>query len=191
MSTDWSSRQSDEPTCRLWNPNELLQDWLAESPGLGAALDLGCGGGREAVFLAAQGWKVMAVDRLEENLHRGFLLADRYLKPEQGKLIAWKKEDVLGPAWRPIGPYDLILSFFLFDRRLLSAAAQWLAPGGTLLVEAFTPLRRAGRGKPSSPDRVLDSAETDSLLKELDLEKLHLDESSNGETLRLVARRSR
>jgi SAM-dependent methyltransferase len=62
---------------RLWAPNALLRE-VAPQLDPGAALDLACGVGRETVFLAASGWRVVAVDRLEDALQRGRALAATY-----------------------------------------------------------------------------------------------------------------
>lgn len=139
--------------------------------------------------LAAEGWKVLALDRLEENLHRGLQLANRYLEREDDRLIAWEKQDVLGPAWHPSARYDLILSFFLFDARLIASTPEWLADGGTLLLEAFTPRRRESHGRPASPDRVVDPDALPSLLRGVKIETLEVVAGPAGETVRLAGRR--
>ena len=185
----WTPGHRDEPLGRLWAPNELLESWLSSARATGVALDLGCGGGREAVFLAANGWRVLAVDRLNENLHRGSQLAERYLESKASQRITWEKQDVLG-AWRPPGRYDLILSFFLFDPGLLAGTAGRLAEGGTLLLEAFTPARRRTHGKPSSPDRVFDPASANEVLNGLEVVQLEQVDGSVGQTARVIARRS-
>ena len=64
---------------RLWEPSPGLARWLDSSlprRGEGVALDLGCGTGRDAVFLALHGWRVTALDRLPDALDRAGLLAE-------------------------------------------------------------------------------------------------------------------
>jgi SAM-dependent methyltransferase len=65
------------------------------------AIDLGCGSGREAVYLAAQGWQVVAVDRLPEALQRGRDLQRRYA-PDSPP-IQWVCADLERSDWQPDG----------------------------------------------------------------------------------------
>ena len=97
----------------------------------GRALDLGCGSGGNAVWLAECGWRVTAVDfsavAIEKAKQRA---ADRQVAVE---FIA---SDVT--AYRPDGRYDLITTFYIQlwpeqRAQMLSAAAEALAPGGRLL----------------------------------------------------------
>ena len=106
---------------------------VAAAEGLtpGRALDIGCGAGGNAVWLAEQGWQVTATD-----------FADAAI--EKGKRLATKRgvqvEFVVAEAttFQPERQYDLITSFYVQlppDQRakMLSIAAGALTPGGTLL----------------------------------------------------------
>jgi SAM-dependent methyltransferase len=126
------------------------------------ALDLGCGSGREAVYLAAQGWQVVAVDRLPEALQRGRDLQRRYA-PESLP-IHWVCADLEKSDWQPDGKFDCVLLFYFYARGLITRACAWLKPGGALLVEAFTETHRARFGKPASDTRVALPDELPSLL---------------------------
>jgi tellurite methyltransferase len=126
------------------------------------ALDLGCGSGREAVYLAAQGWQVVAVDRLPEALQRGRDLQRRYA-PESLP-IHWVCADLERSDWQPDGKFDCALLFYFYARGLIRRACAWLKPGGALLVEAFTETHRARFGKPAADRRVVQSGELPSLL---------------------------
>lgn len=176
---------------RLWAPNHWLWTYLTtarvheERPG--SALDLGCGGGRDAVYLAAHGWRVLAVDNLPDGIERGRELASHYLDPDKQSLIEWRVADVIDSSYDPGVSFDLITSFFLFDRRLILNAKEWLAPHGVLLIEAFTTLRREKEGKPSSPDRVVKPGEMHELLDGLEIVRLEEGEQSHGHTVRAWA----
>ncbi|WP_405764743.1 methyltransferase domain-containing protein [Actinacidiphila glaucinigra] len=131
----WDARYAGSD--RVWsgNPNNVL---VREVGGLkpGTALDLGCGEGADAVWLARQGWRVTAVDISRVALER----AAGHAKAEgiaEG-LIDWQRHD-LGETF-PEGTYDLVSAQFLHSpndmprERILRAAAAAVAPGGVLLV---------------------------------------------------------
>ncbi|WP_338037967.1 class I SAM-dependent methyltransferase [Nocardiopsis halophila] len=65
----WDDRYSSEERLFSGNPNGVL---VAEVEGLapGRALDLGCGEGADAVWLAERGWHVAAVDISQVALDR-------------------------------------------------------------------------------------------------------------------------
>ncbi len=126
------------------------------------ALDLGCGSGREAVYLAELGWQVTAADRLPEALTRGYVLQARYA-PDSPP-IHWLCADLEKPEWQPEGKFDLITLFYFYSRELLERACAWLKPNGTLLVEAFTERHRAHYGKPASELRIARAGELPNLL---------------------------
>jgi hypothetical protein len=126
------------------------------------ALDLGCGSGREAVYLAAQGWQVVAVDRLPEALQRGRDLQRRYA-PDSPP-IQWVCADLERSDWQPDGKFDCALLFYFYARELIPRACAWLKLGGALLVEAFTATHRAHFGKPAADRRVAYAGELPRLL---------------------------
>ncbi|TXS15100.1 MULTISPECIES: SAM-dependent methyltransferase [unclassified Streptomyces] len=130
----WDDRYRESD--RIWsgNPNVIL---VREVEGLtpGRALDLGCGEGADAVWLARFGWKVTATDISRVALERAAVhaadagVADR---------IDWQWHD-LGASF-PEGEYDLVSAQFLHSmgdlprERILRQAASVVAPGGVLLV---------------------------------------------------------
>ena len=110
--------------------DELLAERAANlSPG--RALDLGCGSGGNAVWLAQRGWQVTAVDFSKIAIAKGKArAADRRVRVE------FVAADVT--AYRPNRLYNLIISFYIQlwpeqRERMLSNAANALAPGGRLL----------------------------------------------------------
>ena len=130
----WEDRYRDSD--RVWsgNPNPLL---VREATGLepGTALDLGCGEGADAVWLAARGWRVTGVDISETALARA---AAHAAEAGVADRTAWERHE-LGVSF-PEGSYDLVSAQFLqspvaLDQDgVLSRAREAVAPGGTLLV---------------------------------------------------------
>ena len=136
----------------LWSekPNRFLVAELAGMPP-GRALDLACGEGRNAVWLAQQGWRVTGVDFSQVALAKAARLAVR-----RGVDVEWVAADLLD--YRPPEALDLVVVFYLqlpaTERRLvLGRAAEALAPGGTLLVVAHDLLNLTeGHGGPKEPE---------------------------------------
>ncbi len=109
-------------------------DTLADHAGglpPGRALDLGCGSGGNAVWLAMRGWQTTAVDFSEVAIEKARMRA-----ADSGVEVEFVVSDVT--TYRPEGRYDLIMSFYIQlwpeqRARMLSNAAEALAPGGRFL----------------------------------------------------------
>ncbi len=136
---------------RLWKPNPLLEASVQDKPG--TALDLGCGSGRDSVFLASAGWQVDAVDRLPDALERVQALARRSLIDASN--IRVLQADLRKPFTFPQAAYDLIICFFMPRLAVMTALPDLIAPGGMVLVEGFTKTHQEKFGKPKG-DQVLD-----------------------------------
>ncbi|WP_035844418.1 class I SAM-dependent methyltransferase [Kitasatospora azatica] len=132
---------------RIWSgrANAVLVD-VAGPLTPGSALDLGCGEGGDAVWLAGRGWRVTAVDVSGTALRRAATGAAEAGVQER---IDFQQLD-LATAF-PAGRFDLVSAQFLQSpvelprERVLSRAAQAVAPGGLLLVVehgAFPPWSR-------------------------------------------------
>lgn len=104
-------------------------------PASGLALDLGCGEGADAVWLAEQGWRVVAVDVSETALDRARAAAASRGVAER---IDFQQHDLTRSF--PEGSFDLVSAQFLhstveMDRSMiLRRAADTVAPGGALLI---------------------------------------------------------
>ena len=120
------------------DPNGVL---VREITGMapGTALDLGCGEGADAVWLAQQGWAVTAVDVAAPVLGRARARAETAGVTDR---IAWVREDLA--RWEATGTYDLVTTHYLHSpidlprAEILRAAAAAVAPGGVLLVVGHT-----------------------------------------------------
>ncbi|MGX1808536.1 methyltransferase domain-containing protein [Nocardia sp. NPDC055321] len=108
-------------------------------PELPRALDLGCGEGRNALWLATHGWAVDAIDYSQAGVDKGRTVASRLSRSVRSR-IRWHWADVNDLDRAGItGPYELILIAHLHlpaDRRraLLLRAADLLVPEGMLVV---------------------------------------------------------
>ena len=133
----WESRYAGME--RVWSgrPNQQLVAEASDLPA-GRALDMGCGEGADAVWLASQGWDVTAVDIAPTALARGA----EHVPADAGR-VDWVHGDVLD--WPvPEQAYDLVTSHFLHgppDQRkgLFARLAGGVAPGGTLLMVGHHP----------------------------------------------------
>jgi SAM-dependent methyltransferase len=144
---DWDRRWEERSHHCHDDPVGVLAAEVGSLPP-GRALDLGCGAGRAAVWLAERGWRVTGVDYSEVALRLArerradldWVLADlREYEPEQAA-------------------FDLVLVLYVHlpsdeRRRLLSRAAAALAAGGTLVVLGHD-VDNIGTGAPgpSNPD---------------------------------------
>ena len=152
---------------RLWTPNPFLEECLqAMAPG--EALELACGGGREATALAGAGWGVTAVDNLPDGLARAGLLAHNSLPREEADRIGWLERDLVKHGL-PKGNWDLITMFFFLDRELLQAIPAALSPGGSLILETFLEEHVRQFGKPKCSARVLKEAELPGLFPQAEI----------------------
>ena len=169
---------------RLWQPAPFLEEVL---PLLlrGRAADLAAGAGREAAFLALNGFEVEAWDRDPEALARAAKLAARH-----GVAIRTVKCDLESPD-APVQPgrYDLIVCFRFLHRPLFPAMAGALAPGGSLVYETY----RVGQeryGKPKRRQFLLEPGELRQAFSELEILRYEERDPPGGPvTARLLARR--
>ena len=74
---DWNRRYEGEGLIWTAEPNRMLVTEVGRMVP-GRVLDLGCGEGRNAVWLARQGWSVTAVDFSDVGLDKGRRLADAH-----------------------------------------------------------------------------------------------------------------
>lgn len=137
----WNARYRQGAYAQRTQPSQLLTEHVPEIvatqravAGRDAtlrALDVACGAGRNALYLAGQGYRVDAVDVSAEALARG-----RRAAAEQGLVVSWIRRDLDQGLPRRLPDYDLVVVMRYLDLSLLSAAAERLRPGGYLICEA-------------------------------------------------------
>ena len=130
----WEEHYSAKPQVWSGRVNARLAEIAGELTGT-RALDLGCGEGADAIWLAERGWTVVAVDVSTTALDRGRAAAQERGVAER---IDFQQHDL--DTGFPAGQFDLVSAQFLHspvekDRpTILRRAAAAVAPGGTLLI---------------------------------------------------------
>jgi SAM-dependent methyltransferase len=131
-SAEWDERYGGVE--RMWSgePNHALRQEVA---GLhaGRVVDVGCGEGADAIWLASLGWEVTALDVSSVALDRA-----RAHAAEAGVEVTWVRAGLLD-AGLEAGGFDLVSAQYPALRRTPDDAAERalvdaVAPGGTLLV---------------------------------------------------------
>lgn len=146
---DWDRRYAERDLLWSEEPNAfVVSETAVLAPG--RALDVGCGEGRNSIWLAERGWEVTGIDFSQVALERARALAAR-----RGVEVAWREEDLvtadLGDAC-----FELVVVAYLhlpWDdlRRVLGRAARAVAPGGVLLAVGHD-LANLGAGHGGPPD---------------------------------------
>jgi SAM-dependent methyltransferase len=111
-------------------PNKLLQA-AVQGVAPGKALDIGMGQGRNAVFLARQGWDVTGVDTSAEGVRQAEAQAKAAGVALHGVVQDVAAFDMGRARW------SLIAMIYMDDRALVERIKQALAPGGLVVIEFF------------------------------------------------------
>ncbi|MDE3203201.1 MAG: class I SAM-dependent methyltransferase [Acidobacteriota bacterium] len=170
---DWDDRYRGETLVWKADPNQFLVGEVADlSPG--RALDVACGEGRNAVWLATQGWDATGVDFSAVALAKGARLAS-----DRGVEVTWVEADL--QDWSPpAGAFDLVAVFYLQvpaaeRRRIYRRMADAVAPGGTMLVVGHhTRNLTEGYGGPQNPQMLFSAEDVAADLGSLSVVKAEL-----------------
>jgi len=120
MTWDERYRTGDFPT----EPSPFVVEVVRDLPA-GRALDLACGAGRHAHWLAERGWDVVAVDNSDEAL-------------TQVRVPKLRLDLEREPLPFPDASFDLVLIVRFLHRPLFDEAERVLRPGGVLVLEVNT-----------------------------------------------------
>jgi len=164
----WNERYASAPAIWSGKPNAQL---VAEASGLApsTALDVGCGEGADAVWLAERGWHVTALDISDVALDKAAEHA-RQASPEAAERITWKQADLTeGVALQP--GFGLVSAQFLhlppgLRDPLYLQLADLVTLGGTLLIVGHDPsdLESAGHLRAHRPDLLFSADDIAALL---------------------------
>jgi len=143
-------------------PATAVTESLAFLPAQGSALDIACGRGTNALYLAEQGldvdaWDIsdVVVDQLQDKARSlGLSLTARCCDIQP--------DCFAGRQW------DVIVNCHYLDRSLTAAMKTALAPGGLILFQTFTAAKRLDTG-PSNPDFLLAPGELESIFSDFDV----------------------
>jgi SAM-dependent methyltransferase len=132
---DWDQKYTDEPGRWSRGAGEVVEAALSSEPP-GDAVDLACGPGRHARWLADRGHWVTAVDFSPTAVEIAKNHVATEGNPAQRDCIEWVVADVFD--WEPVGVVDLVLVAYLHLPQqdltaVLRRAAGWLRPAGRLL----------------------------------------------------------
>jgi len=137
----WDQRYSGEDLLWRADPNRFLVAQVRDlAPG--RALDVACGEGRNAVWLAEQGWTVTGVDFSQVALDKARRLAD-----QRGVMVEWVNADVVD--WEPPrAGYDLVALLYLHlpeeQRRVAASMGRPRASNQTPAIRKQTTTAASG-----------------------------------------------
>jgi SAM-dependent methyltransferase len=140
-------------------PNKKLEKFCKNGEGK-RALDLACGTGRHALWLAAHGWKVTAVDFAPTALEKARELAAA--KRVSGRL-RFIEADLKYWSPPPAERYDLIVMINYLDRDLIGRLNPFLSAGGLWIIDTFS--AKPGNGNQDGRRHLLHPGELPHLME--------------------------
>ncbi|MGH7787935.1 MAG: class I SAM-dependent methyltransferase [Candidatus Binatia bacterium] len=180
----WEDRYRAAET-GLRPPSTLLASWIDSLP-CGRALDLASGDGRHALFLAARGFRVDAIDIAAAGLQR--LLAAARSADLSVQVVQADLEHYALPRDR----YDVVVAIRYLQRSLFEQMRRTVRPGGVVIVETFL-IDQRQIGHPTNPDFLLEHGELRAHFHGFDVlvweEGLCATEGAPAYLARLIARR--
>lgn len=129
----WDKRYGGEEYKFSFTPSKFLARSMEQVCSLvmgRRALDIACGEGRNAIFLAQNGFRVSAIDISERGLERG-----RRRAAQVGVQVDFVQADLEGYRLQEV--YDLIIDFNFLLRPMIPSMIECLAPGGAILMETI------------------------------------------------------
>jgi len=147
----WNERYRSKDLVWGAAPNAFVAENFSDRPAAGRALDLGCGEGRNAIWLAKRGWRVTAIDLSDVAIDRARDLAAR-----EGVEVDWVCADLTKVELERDAFAVAVVSYLQIPtderRHVVRSVGAALAPGGRLFMIGHA-LRNLteGFGGPSSP----------------------------------------
>jgi rhodanese-related sulfurtransferase len=178
----WTGPRVHEPSA-VSGPSPWLLSNVTLAPRGARTLDVACGRGRHALFLAGAGFPVRAVDRDAGHVAWLGALSRRLHLPLDAEVVDLEDSgaDLGAETW------ELVLVFSYLHRPLFPALVRALKPGGVLLYETYT-TDQAKRGRPTNPDHLLEPGELPHLVAPLEVVR-HREGEVDGRAVASVAAR--
>ncbi|MGI9258383.1 MAG: class I SAM-dependent methyltransferase [Gammaproteobacteria bacterium] len=143
----WDQRYGMDRYIYGTEPVEFLVDQINRLP-RGRALCLAAGEGRNAVWLAQQGYEVTAMDASPVGLAKATALAEL-----RGVVIETSVGDLSGSYDMGVEQYDVITNFYYHDTSMIPAVMRALKPGGVFILQNFSIAQLdTNQFGPSNPD---------------------------------------
>jgi tellurite methyltransferase len=127
---DWDERFLRGDELHGYRPSPPLPQ-AVEGIAPGRALDLACGAGRHAIFLAERGWTVHAIDGSRVGVQR---MLDEAYKRRVSQRILGEVADIESPGFEIEGEHDLICDFYFLHRALFAQIRRAVRPGGLFVA---------------------------------------------------------
>src|SRR5919109_4597158 len=167
--SDWDAKHSLAANETAETPAGILTELWPLLPA-GAALDLACGRGRNALFLAEHGrhvtavdWSGAALDILEERAKALKIPVRRISRIDEMKTLTRAGIDLLQADLEavtlPVNRYSVVLCVRYLERSLFPQICRGLRPGGMLLFETYTKAQLDFSGGPRDPAHLLNTGE--------------------------------
>lgn len=169
----WNTRYATEAYVFGTAPNAFLASQAQRLKPGQRALAVADGEGRNGVWLAQQGLRVHAIDFSPVALAKAARLA-----AGRGVQVEFEQADLLHWRW-PDAAYDVIVAIFIQfspppERdRIIEGIRRSLRPGGTLILQGYTPKQiEFGTGGPSNPANLYTRADLERWFGDWDMQHL-------------------
>lgn len=135
----WDERFASDDYLFGTEPNAFLKREIARLPAGGRVLAVADGEGRNGVYLAQQGFEVVATDISPVGIDKA-----RRLAAERGVALTFEQVDLAHYAW-PEEAFDAVVAIFTqfadpaLRARMFAGFTRTLRPGGILLLEGYRP----------------------------------------------------
>ncbi len=142
----WDTRYAGEQYALGKSPVAFLRDNVELLP-KGSVLDLAMGEGRNGVFLATKGFRVLGLDVSEVGLRKAHRLADEFKTEIETEVVDLEQTEL------PADEYDVVLMTYYLQRDLFPQIKRALKPGGVVVIETYHEGHRKLR--PTFPEQYL------------------------------------
>ncbi len=163
----WNARYAEQSAGAAREISACLREWVVQAPP-GKALDIACGSGRNAIFLASRGFAVEALD-----ISAVALAQARQAAAAAGAQLDWIEHD-LDEGLPAAGSYQLVIQMHYVNAAITRSVPSLLAPGGVFICQQHLQTSEAVGG-PQSPQHRVAAGELPQQV--VDLEVLHYTEA--------------